>query len=185
MNKKQKLILKAITSTALFTVCYLLIDLYIGNYELVNHTLLGNYPPVYKLTIFKGIISGIFYSLTSFESVSLIIIAILTGLNLFLMINRISYLYNTSKRNIGKYHNPALKIIAGGSMLLGLATTSCTVCGFPLLTLIGLGGSIAYLPLKGKEVSLIIILLLSISAFVMIRSLQKSPSCRIPGQKKN
>lgn len=171
MSKKVIFNIKTIFAALIIAILYILIDLYIGNYELINNTLLGKYPLIYKLIIVKGISSDLYYSFTVFQTFTLITIALLTGLNLTLITKKISNLIAGGK----------LKIIVGGSMLLGLATSSCTVCGLPLLAFLGLGGSIAWLPMEGEEFSLLTMILLTISVIIIIRKNKEAlrPGCKI------
>lgn len=149
-------------------VLYIIISVYIGNFELLNHTLLGKYPALYKYKIVTGIYSGIPYSHTILQLISIITIALLTGINIYLISKRINGL-----RNNGKLH-----LVIGGSMLLGLATGGCAVCGIPLLAFIGITGGAALLPFEGNEFSFLSILLLSISLIMLIKN-YKPKICKI------
>ncbi len=150
--------------TALF---YVIMTLYIRNYDLTNKTLFGEYPFIYKMKIFSGISKSLIYSLTIFQLTLLIIIALLTGVNVVLLVKRISILRSSGK----------LKVIAGGGLFLGLATGGCAVCGLSFLAFLGLGGGAAFSHLEGYGFQLLTIFLLTISTIIIIQNSRKPLKC--------
>ncbi|MBU4017032.1 hypothetical protein KKF69_06185, partial [Patescibacteria group bacterium] len=143
--------------TAFFYVC---ITLYLRNYDLASNTLFGEYPFAYKIKIFSGIFVSLIYSLTIFQLTLLIIIALLTGVNVVLLVKRISILRSNGK----------LKVIAGGGLFIGLATGGCAVCGLSFLAFLGLGGGAAFSHLEGYGFQLLTIFLLTISTIIIIQN---------------
>lgn len=174
MNKLIKKYFISIFIILFIALFYIIVILYIQNKDLLNNTLFNNYPARYKLKIITGIFTSVFYSYPVFQLLTLILISVLTGLNIVLITRKITYLRSSGK----------LKIMLGGSALLGLAASSCSACALPFLAFIGLGGSLAFLPLKGEEFSLLTIFLLILSAIIIIRNKNNRMKCDIPRPKK-
>lgn len=146
---------------------YIIIILYIRNYDLASNTLFGDYPFEYKTKIFSGIFMTLFYSLTILQLILLIITAILTGINAVLLAKRISMLRENGK----------IKLIAGGGIFLGLATGGCAVCGLSILAFLGIGGSATFSHLEGYGFQLLTIFLLTISMIIIIQNSKKPLKC--------
>ena len=130
------------------------------NFTLVKDTLLGNYPLNYKFSIMRDLLGSLWTAMPLLNVFLLFTIAILTGLNLILIVNQ---LYKFRE-------NGKIELFAGGGMLFGVIGAGCATCGLPVLSLIGLGGSIAYLPFKGGEIPYIsLVLLLTSFIFLLYR----------------
>jgi hypothetical protein len=71
-----------------------------------------------------------------------------------------------------------------GDSLLGIATSGCAACGLPLLAVLGLSGSVAYLPWHGTELSLLAVALLAVSFALSLRAYSKALSCNIDYENK-
>ncbi|MCL4365639.1 hypothetical protein M1437_00215 [Patescibacteria group bacterium] len=69
--------------------------------------------------------------------------------------------------------------MVGGSSILGIAGSGCAACGLPVLAFLGVGGSVAYLPFKGNEISTIAIVMLAIPLYLIIRSENLKQTCAI------
>ena len=91
----------------------------------------------------------------------MILISLLTGM----LITLISYKYKIVKES-GK----DIGILASLGILVGLLVPGCASCGIGLAAALGLGGSITSLPFKGIEISLIAIILLIVSIFMITGS---------------
>ena len=89
----------------------------------------------------------------------LIITAVLTGLNLSLLLQRV--------KNLKSQGN--LRLIVGGSSIIGVISSGCAACGLPILTFLGLAGSVTFLPLKGMELSYFSVLMLSYSLYLLLK----------------
>ena len=83
-----------------------------------------------------------------------------------------------ARQLIGGIRN--VHIVAGSGSLLGIIGSGCAACGLPIISLLGLTGSIMYLPFHGSELSVISIVLLSLSFYAMIKAITQSKrSCDI------
>lgn len=146
-------------------IVYITLVVYLMNTQLVWDTLLGKY----KLTLLVDLLSGIWTSMTSLGLFTLFITALLTGANLTLVAQRFSAL-----RSSGNLH-----FVVGGSSLLGLVGSGCVACGLPLISLFGLAGSLAFLPLRGAELSFVAVLLLSLSFYLLLQSFKDGKNCEV------
>lgn len=146
---------------------YILLIVYIRDFDLLNKTIFGDYELGYKLKILSGSILSLPYSLTKFQLSALFIIAFLTSLNIILLAKRIWLLKSNGK----------IKFLTGGGMLLGIGTTGCAVCGLPFLAFLGLGSSVVFLPFEGAEFSILTILMLMISTNIILKDINRPLSC--------
>jgi hypothetical protein len=116
-----------------------------------------------------ALLQGLGTSMTKFALSLLILTAILTGVNLTLLILRLQVL-----RGEGRLH-----LMIGGSSLMAIVGSGCAMCGLPILALLGLSGSLVYLPFHGTEISIIAVILLLIALYSMITSYPKEQVCKI------
>ncbi len=151
------------------TVAYILLVTYFMNYALTKDTLFGSYPINYKWHILAALVQGLTTSMTTFALLLLILTAILTGINLTLVALRLKAL-----RSDGKLH-----VMVGGSSLLAIVGSGCAMCGLPILALLGLSGSLIYLPWHGTELSVIAVLLLLITLYFMLLSYPTEAVCKL------
>ncbi|EKD65347.1 MAG: hypothetical protein ACD_50C00115G0005 [uncultured bacterium] len=77
----------------------------------------------------------------------------------------------------------ALVALVGGNTLLGIAGSGCAACGLPVFSILGLSGSILALPFHGLELSYLAVVLLSISFYLLLRSVFEKEYCAIPLRK--
>ena len=150
------------------TAVYIIFTIYLMNFHLVRDTIVGNYPLSYKGELLFELLGGMWTSMTSMGLILLVISALLTGANLTLFVSRIKQL-----RTQGK-----IRLAIGGSSLLGIVGSGCTSCGLPVIALLGLGGSVALLPLRGAEISYVSILMLLISFYFLVKTGMQQ-SCQI------
>ena len=164
---------KFIIPALLITIAYILLVTYLMNFQLTKDTLLGNYPVSYKWNILVALLEGLGTSMTKFALVLLILTALLTGINLTLVTLRLLVL-----RGGGKLH-----LMVGGSSLIAIVTSGCAMCGLPVLGLLGLSGSLIYLPFQGTELSVIAVVLLLITLYFMLVSYPAEQVCKIINKK--
>lgn len=130
------------------------------NSSLASDTFVGSYGIGYKFQILVSLVQGMWTSMSPTGLTLLFLIAILTAANLTLLLEKIMILKKFDK----------LQIVVGGNSLLGIVGSGCVACGLPVLSLLGLGGSLIYLPYRGAEMSYLSLLLLSVSLFILIKS---------------
>jgi hypothetical protein len=128
-----------------------------------------------QINLLFGFLGSLGTNFTVFSLVTLIIMALLFGVNIVLGIHLVKTRSLTSLRGGGK---------AGiGGMIAGFLGIGCAACGsallVSLLSVIGAGGLIAVLPLHGQELNIISIGLLVFSATVLLRQHTKPVVCAI------
>ena len=149
-----------IVASTLISIVYLVTVTFLMNSNLLVTTLFGNYGLDYKFKIFISLFLGMWNSMSGTGFALLIITAILTGINLTLLAKIL--------KNLKKQGN--LKLVVGGSTLIGIVGSGCASCGLPVLALLGLSGSVAYLPFKGVELSYLSVMLLLFSLYHLIKT---------------
>ncbi len=157
-----------IIASTLIATAYLVIITFLMNSNLLITTLVGNYDIDYKFKIFTSLFLGMWNSMSGTGFALLIVTAILTGINLSLLGKKL--------KNLKKQGN--LKLVVGGSTLIGIVGSGCASCGLPILALLGLSGSIAYLPFRGMELSYLAVILLLFSLYHLIKANNKN-ECEI------
>lgn len=164
-----------LVSSAVIAAVYILLVTYVANIALIRDTLLGSYSFGYKWDILTGLLFGLTTSMTAFALVVLILTAVLTGMNLTLLILRLRALSGGGK----------LHVAVGGSSLLAIAGSGCAACGLPVLALLGLSGSLVYLPWRGTELSVAALLLLLVTLYFMLVSYPAELVCKSTHNKIN
>ena len=153
--------LKTVLLSLLIAALYIILTAYLMNIRLVTSTLSGSFPLSYKIAILRDLITGLTSVMTPLPLVFLIVIAILAGFNLTLFTLKFLELRGHS----------GIKLTTGGGMLLGVITGGCPACGIPVLSFIGFGGGLTVLPFGGLGFSILSVFLLSVSLYLLIRSL--------------
>src|SRR3989344_9106685 len=142
------------------SLLYIVFVTYSMNVSLLKDTLLGDYSFFYKVKILLFLLEGMWTSMSPSGLILLFLVAVLTGANLTLLFEKITILKKFDK----------LQIVVGGNSLLGIVGSGCVACGLPILSLIGLSGSLMYLPYHGAELSYLSLILLSISLYMLIKT---------------
>lgn len=150
--------------TTIIALLYIIAVTYSMNLGILKSTLLGSYPFEYKATLLLTLLEGMWTAMSGWGLVTLFITAVLTGANISMLAIKI--------RSLGGIKNT--HIVAGSSSLLGIVGSGCAACGLPIISLLGLTGSIMYLPFHGLELSVVAIFLLSVSFYAMIRTTTSS-----------
>lgn len=151
-------------------VVYAVFSVSILNYRLVLNTFVGNFPFVYKATIFLTIIEGAWTGLSHLDFFLLLLNSLLVGVNIFLLIRTIYSIGHAGKR---------VRFTIGGATIISLITTGCTSCGLSLLSILGLSASLSFFPYHGLELHIGAILLLIISAVYMLKQLWNAKYCSV------
>lgn len=147
----------------LTALTYFLLIILLMNSELVVSTLSGDFSLAYKFSILSSLVAGFGTAFTFQGQLSLILISLLTGLNIALILHKVS---KTSK-------------ISSAGIFLGMAGSGCASCGLPIISLLGLTGGLVYLPWHGFEISLIAIILLAVSLIVLLKDIRMEKSCNL------
>lgn len=164
---------KFIIPTLIIGSIYVVFTTYLMNARLVIEALIGPFSLSYKASLMLALIGGMWTAMSGNGLVLLFATAILTGANLTLLWRQITILRKAEN----------LHFVVGGNTLLGLVGSGCAACGLPVLSILGLSGSIIYLPLRGQELSYLAVVLLSISFYLLLRSVFEKEYCVIPNKK--
>lgn len=164
---------KFLVPTLLVAIIYSIAVTYAMNGSLIIDTVIGEFSLQYKVSLLLALIQGMWTSMNGVGIVVLLLTAFLTGANLTLLWQHI--------RSIKGFKN--LHVVVGGNSLLGLIGSGCAACGLPILSILGLSGSIIYLPFHGAELSYVAVILLSISFYLLTRSNFQKQLCAIPARK--
>ena len=148
---------------------YVLLVTYLMNFQLTKDTIFGSYPISYKWNILLALLEGLGTSMTKFSLFLLILAAFLTGINLTLVALRLKAL-----RSNGKLH-----VMVGGSSIVAIVASGCAACGLPVLALLGLSGSLIFLPWHGTELSVIALIMLIITLYFMLLSYPAEQVCKL------
>lgn len=151
---------------SIIAIIYLLLVVLLMNESLVRDTMLGSYSLEYKVKIILALMAGMWTAMSRARLFLLVVTAILTGLNLSLIMQKLGEL-----RGQGK-----VKIVVSASSLLGIVGSGCVACGLPILALLGLGGSVAYLPGRGAEIGYLAVGLLLFSFYLLKKNYNQA--CR-------
>lgn len=165
---------KIILSSLAIAAIYIVLTIYLMNFRLVKNTLLGSYPLNYKSALLLDLLGGMWTSMTLGGLLLLIVNAVLTGLNASFLVSSLKTLKAQGK----------IRLVIGSSSLFGIVGSGCASCGLPVLALLGLGGSFSFLPMRGKEISYISIVILLVSLYLLIKT-KKQGTCEIKNMKKS
>ena len=161
--------------TLIIASIYVIFVTYFMNGRLVSNTIFGSFTIAYKLNLLLALLQGMWTAMSGSALILLFLTALLTGANLTLLVRQIKALRTAQN----------LHFVVGGNTLLGLVGSGCTACGLPILSILGISGSIIYLPFRGAEISYLAVVLLSISFYLLLRSVFEKEYCAIPSKKKN
>jgi len=160
---------KFIISTLIVAAVYVVSVVYLMNARLVADTIFGQFPISYKFTLLIALLGGMWTAMTGLGLFTLVITATLTGINLTLITQRISTLKKSKN----------LHFAVGGSSFLGIMGSGCAACGLPVISFLGLTGSLVYLPFRGVELSYMAIILLTASIYFMIKRPATNAACQL------
>jgi len=160
---------KILIPTVIIAILYVVATVYLMNAGLVKDTIFGSHSLSYKWNLLVALLAGMWTAMSTLSLVLLIIVAILTGANLTLVLQRLRTIRASGK----------MSFVVGGSSLLGIVGSGCASCGLPILAFLGLSGAIFYLPFQGLELSVLAIILLSVSLYFLIKQSTKQEVCAV------
>ncbi|NCO88589.1 hypothetical protein AUK04_00030 [Candidatus Roizmanbacteria bacterium CG2_30_33_16] len=149
-----------IVPTLVIAFFYIILITYSMNIRILKDTLFGDYNVIYKFKILFTLLQGMWTAMSSFGLTILFLIALLTGANLTLLFNKMSVLKNYK----------SLRLVVGSNSLFGIVGSGCASCGLPILSFLGLSGSVMYLPFHGAELSYISLIFLAISFYLLVKN---------------
>ncbi|MDP3729137.1 MAG: hypothetical protein Q8R26_00050 [bacterium] len=160
---------KNIIPTLMIAALYIIATIYLMNVGLVKDAIFGIHSFSYKWNLLVALLLGMWTAMSKLSLMLLIIVAILTGANLTLVVQRLRIIRASGKTSV----------MVGGSSLLGIVGSGCASCGLPILALLGLSGAAFYLPFQGLELSVLAIIFLSLSLYILIKEYNKQTICAV------
>ena len=164
LSKKKYFLIFFLVSFSLFSLSILS-----KNYQLITHSFSNLSLIQYSKLIGSLYVGGIALNEVH-SSIILILISLLLGITVALM---------TFKINSKDALTPRLNKTGTVGAVLGMATPVCAPCGIGLLSMIGLGGVLTYLPFQGTELGIMSIGLLTYSIVHIGGDIEVCKSCQI------
>lgn len=160
---------KIIIPTVIVAVFYVVATIYLMNVGLVKDTIFGSHSLSYKWNLLIALLAGMWTAMSKLSLFLLVVIAILTGANLTLVVQRLEAIRASGK----------MSFVVGGSSLLGIVGGGCASCGLPILAFLGFSGAVFYLPFQGLELSILAIILLLVSLYSLIKQRANQIVCAV------
>ena len=161
-SKKKYLIMSLILSLAIFILFIVL-----NNLPMFASALKIN------LALMPAVLSNAIWLIYSVKGPFLfgliILISLLAGLNLSLLIYKFKLAVPSSDKG---------SAIGFAGIFGGALSSGCSACTLPLISILGISGSLAVLPLKGEEFTILAILLLLVSLHITSKSISKK-TCEV------
>lgn len=163
---------------AVLAILTFLLAVWLPNFELLFEILSGsNTPLAHKFSFALNLLGGITTNFSLFSATYTIAIAILFGL----VVSMIAYLLK-QRRGVAAGQNIAL---GSGAMASGALGVGCAACGSLIVSAavpsLGATAGVAALPLNGGEFGILSVVLLSVSLFLISRTIATVPVCGLPG----
>ncbi len=119
---------------------------------------------------------GVYYLMTRSSFYLLLLISILIGILSALLLHRVRIELALRHDRTG--------IISSLGIVAGIILPGCASCGIGLAAVLGLSSSLAVLPFKGIEISVIAVLLIAIAIGMVAKSMTVHAACKVPHRKK-
>lgn len=132
-------------------------------------------PLAERLALSSHLLSSSIFDLAPFDTLLLITISILIGINVALIM-----LYVRARRTFLRSAGAAGGLFGTITALFGFGCAACgTLAVSPLLVALGASGALALLPFGGEELKYVGILLLILSVYFLARDINKPDVCRV------
>ena len=164
VDKKAYLLLAALLSIGLF-----FFFLFIINIPLFLTAINFAVNPLLLFKIFSNIMNTIINASGHAALVSFALVTILAGINISLL----AFKYRLMKSS------GATPLLSFGGIFGGGLAAGCPSCSISLLSLFGISGGLALLPLRGIEFSILGIIALLFSIYYISKSLRSCKACQI------
>lgn len=157
--KKRKFLPKAL----FIAFSYLFLAIFLFNYPTFHTFIFNDYPIFAKIRILTILFFGSFQILSIRDSILLIIVSLLFGINIELVLRKLKFL-----KSKGSLH------IAFGAGIVSFVAVGCAACGLSFGSIIGLAWILAMLPFHGLELYVLSIVILLVSLFYNINAYVKA-----------
>lgn len=143
-----------------FGALYLVLALILFDFKTYQSILSQSYDFGTKIYICYLLFIGSFNLLGIRDSILIILISLLFGLNLELVLRKLKFL-----KKQGNLH------ITFGAGILSLVSAGCASCGLSFASVIGVAGAVSLLPFKGLELYILALIILLASLFFNLSTL--------------
>lgn len=151
-----------LVKSILFGVFYLVVALVFFNFKTYGSVFSQAYPITAKLWVSYLLFIGTFSILGIRDSILIVVISFLFGLNLELVLRKLKFL-----RSQGNLH------ITIGAGIISLISAGCAACGLSFASVIGVASIVTLLPFHGLLLYLLSILILIASLLYNLQTLVK------------
>jgi hypothetical protein len=155
-TKQRNFILKSV----LFGILYFIAALILFDFKTYGSIFSQSYPLTAKLWISYLLFIGSFSILGIRDTILIMIIALLFGVNLELVLRKLKFL-----KSHGGLH------ITFGAGLLSLIAAGCASCGLSFASVLGIATIVSLLPFHGLELYIVSILILFVSLLYNLKTL--------------
>lgn len=149
-----------ILKSLILGIFYFTIALILFDFKTYESILSQSYPFVVKLNISYLLFIGSFSILGLRDTILIILISFLFGINLELVLRKLKFL-----KDRGGLH------ITFGAGLLSLVAAGCASCGLSFASVLGIAALVSLLPFRGLELYIVSILILLVSLLYNLRTL--------------
>jgi len=167
---KNELSLRFLIVLLVTTSLYLLLQIYLFNYRLINTTLFSDYPLLYQITLLYQLIKGFWIGFPLKEILFTNAVALLVGINTAFLLSSLSKIRIIPGKK---------RMSFGGVGVLALASSGCPSCGITLLSFLGPATGPLTLFLHNIFIQGIVLSLLVFSVLMNIQSLKNAEVCEI------
>lgn len=169
-----------VTLAGVLAVSAFLFSVWLPNFGLIGEILqTSSVPLTTKITFLASLVGGITTNFSVLSAGYIVFISGLFGVNVAMIIY-----YIRQKRALVNKQEMA---VGAGGIASGVLGIGCAACGSFLLSgtlsLAGLSGAVALLPLKGGEFRILSAVLLSASLYLMSRKITEPLVCNLQYQK--
>lgn len=128
--------------------------------DLVHEAFVGGFTWGEKLSLLSVAILGMWSLMPPLSNIMIVLLAFLTGVTVTLTIARVRRMHSFNKQYW----------IASSGAILGIIGSGCAACSLPVLSLLGLAGSTAFLPFGGEEILWVALVLQIVSLYFLLKT---------------
>jgi len=160
---RQELSVMFVCVSLLLGVLFAIVVALVPNYQLLWYALLSS--KISFVSVFFGLIHGIFTSMPLYGAVMLLLIGFLSGVNVVLIARRSMRLRQAGAVGVGS--------------MFGALLGGCSACATGILPLLGMAGALSVLPFHGSELAVVAVIILLATIYWNAHA----EVCRVPLKK--
>ncbi len=161
---------KSLMIIALVAFLYTAFPVYALNYRYAEYMLTSKLGFFVKVMVLVQMLEALGTAFTRLDVALMILTGFLVGINIVLLIQISKQL---------KQLNSPVRLMIGGSGVVGLFSAGCASCGLSFASVFGISTSFGFLPYGNKLLYILAIGISLYSIYFMIGQINKSKSCTI------